>query len=94
MPWLQTGATHYHAQLGLQDKGHVTKWLVFCYVVWLGLLKRMGLRTSASCMGLVPCCGHNGYRIIELKYRNTPYTHCSASYRSITVLVRVIHIHK
>ncbi len=28
MPWPQTVATHYHAQLGLQDKGRVTKGLV------------------------------------------------------------------
>ncbi len=28
MPWPQTGATQYHAQLGLPDKGRATKdWL-------------------------------------------------------------------
>ncbi len=32
MPWSQkkTGATHYHAQLGLQDKGRTIKGLVVC----------------------------------------------------------------
>ncbi len=30
MPWLQTGATHYHALLGLQDKGRAIKGLVVC----------------------------------------------------------------
>ncbi len=28
MPWPQTGATQYHAQFGLQDKGHAIKGLV------------------------------------------------------------------
>ncbi len=35
MPWQQTGATHYHAQLGLPDKGRTIKELVFLHVVWL-----------------------------------------------------------
>ncbi len=35
MPWPQTGATHYHAQLGLPVKGSTIKRLVFCYVIWL-----------------------------------------------------------
>ena len=30
MPLLQTGATQYHAQLGLPDKGRVIKGLVVC----------------------------------------------------------------
>ena len=30
MPWLQTGATQYHAQLGLRDKARAIKGLVFC----------------------------------------------------------------
>ena len=30
MPWLQTGATQYHAQLGLSDKGRAIKGLVVC----------------------------------------------------------------
>ncbi len=30
MPWPQTGATHYHAQLGLPDKGLAIKELVVC----------------------------------------------------------------
>ncbi len=31
MPWPQTDATHYHAQLRLPDKGRAIKELVFCY---------------------------------------------------------------
>ena len=30
MPWPQTGATQYYAQLGLPDKGRAIKWLVVC----------------------------------------------------------------
>ena len=30
MPWPQTVATQYHAQLGLPDKGRAIKGLVFC----------------------------------------------------------------
>ena len=30
MPWPQTGANQYHAQLGLPDKGRAIKELVFC----------------------------------------------------------------
>ncbi len=30
MPWSQTGATQYHAQLGLPDKGLVIKEFVVC----------------------------------------------------------------
>ncbi len=30
MPWLQTGATHYHAQLGLPGIGRAIKGLVVC----------------------------------------------------------------
>ena len=30
MPWPQTGATQYHAQLGLPDKGRTIKGLVVC----------------------------------------------------------------
>ena len=33
MPWPETGATHYHAQLELQDKGRAIKGMVVCYVV-------------------------------------------------------------
>ena len=31
MPWPQIGAAHYHAQLGLLDKGRAIKGLVVCY---------------------------------------------------------------
>ncbi len=30
MPWPQTGATLYHAQLGILDKGRAIKVLVVC----------------------------------------------------------------
>ena len=30
MPWPQIGATQYHAQLGLPDKGRAIKGLVVC----------------------------------------------------------------
>ncbi len=30
MPWPRTGATQYHAQLGLTDKGRAIKVLVVC----------------------------------------------------------------
>ena len=30
MPLTQTGATHYHAQLGLPDRGRAIKGLVVC----------------------------------------------------------------
>ena len=30
MPWPQTGATQYYAQLGLPDKGRASKGLVVC----------------------------------------------------------------
>ena len=57
------GVTHYHAQLGLSDKGLAIRGLI----VYYGSMKGMGLRT-----GLVHCCGQDDYR---LKYRNTPYKH-------------------
>ena len=31
MPWPKTDANHYHAQLGLQAKGHSIKGLIVCY---------------------------------------------------------------
>ena len=40
MPWLKTGATHYHAQLGLLDKGREIKELVVCRVL-LNLIPRI-----------------------------------------------------
>ena len=46
MPWLQTGATQYNAQLGLQDKDHAIKGLVVCNNVDLeplDLLKGLAL---------------------------------------------------
>ncbi len=46
MPWPQTGATQYHAQLGLPDKGRAIKGLVVCNswdVAWTGLLNCLAL---------------------------------------------------
>ncbi len=58
--------THYHAPLGLSDKGLAIKGLVVCYAVWLGsMIYGMGLCTSARSVGLVPCCGQDGYRAQE-----------------------------
>ncbi len=63
MPWPQAGATHYHAQLGLLDKGRPIKGLFACYVVWLAyIIYGIGLWTSTRCVGLVPCCDQDGYR--------------------------------
>ncbi len=62
MHCVQTGATHYHAQLGLTDIGRAIKGLVVCLVIRLESSKRMGLRTSTRCVGLVPCCSKDGYR--------------------------------
>ncbi len=59
MPWLQTGATHYHAQLGLQDKGRAIKGLVVCWSIndlWERSMDQRNVR------GLVPYCGQDGYR--------------------------------
>ena len=36
MPRPKTGATQYHVQLGLSDKGRVIEGLDNCYIVWLG----------------------------------------------------------
>ncbi len=47
MPWPQTGATNYHAQLGHPDKDRAIKGLFVCYVVWLGsMIYGMGLWTQ------------------------------------------------
>ncbi len=59
MPWIQTGATHYYSYLGLSDKSRAIKELVASYVVWLGSLKELGLKT---CLGLVYCCSQDGHR--------------------------------
>ena len=33
MTWPKTGATHYHAQVGLPEKGRAIKVLVVCYLL-------------------------------------------------------------
>ena len=60
MPWNPKQAQH--AQVGLPDKGRAIKGLVVCYVIWLGSMKGICLRTRTGCVGLVPCCGQDGYR--------------------------------
>ena len=40
MPWPKTGATHYHALLGPQNKSHAIKELVVCLML-LNLIPRM-----------------------------------------------------
>ncbi len=61
MPWPQTGATHYHAQLRLQDKGRAifacSKAII--YYLWDGLW------TSARGVGLVSCCGPYGHQVSQ-----------------------------
>ncbi len=57
------GATHCHAESGLPDKGPAIIELVVCYLLWLGyMIYGIGLWTRARCVGLVPCCGQDGYR--------------------------------
>ncbi len=71
MPWPHTGVTHFHAQLGLLDKGRAIKGMVVYYILWLGsLIYGMGLWTSAKCA----VCSLVVVRMAnELKYHNFPY---------------------
>ncbi len=66
MPRPQTGATQYHAHLGLPDKGRAIKWLVVCND-WnlepLDLLNGLAL----GCYQPSP-----EVLIVNLKYRKTP----------------------
>ena len=57
MPWPQTGATQYYAQLGLSDKVRAIKGLVVCYVVWLGSMKGLVLGIAQGAW-----VGQDGYR--------------------------------
>ena len=54
--------THNHAQLGLPDNGRAINRLLFCYIVWLGSLKGMSLKTCARWMDLFSCCCQSGFR--------------------------------
>ena len=69
MPWPKIGAMHYHAYLGLQDKGRAIIGLIVCYVDWLEYLKGwlLGLAQGTWFWSLVVV-----RMAIELKYRNTP----------------------
>ena len=59
MPWPQSNATHYHAQLGPPDKGRAIKGLVVCWSMarindlWDGSMDKRKVRS------LVPCCGQD-----------------------------------
>ena len=63
MPWPETGATHFLAQLGRPCKGRAIKW-VGCLLrsrarindLWDGSLDKRKVRV------LVPCCGQDGQR--------------------------------
>ncbi len=83
-------ATHYHAQSGHLDKTRVIKGLVVCYVVWLGSMKGMGLRTYARFASLIPCC-KDDYRAqvhqhpIETKH----IIHYSVYYRNVLCLLKL-----
>ena len=45
MSWPQTGATNYHGEVGLSDKGRAIKGSVVYYVVWLGSMMGKGPST-------------------------------------------------
>ncbi len=63
MPWSQTGATHYHSQLGHPDKG-----LLYCWNLWrvFKVFKAQG----AWVWSLVKVM-----MAIEIKYRKTSLKH-------------------
>ena len=70
MPQLQTGETHYHAQLGLPDKGSATRGLVvnvYCSMAKINDLWD-GYKDQRKVAGLVPCCGEDGYQTQVLKH--------------------------
>ncbi len=75
MLWPKSDAAHYHAPLGLPDKGYAIKAFVVCYVVWQGsMIYGMGLwiLTSARCVVRSLFVVRMS---IGLKYRNTPQIH-------------------
>ncbi len=61
MPLPQKGATHYHAQLGLPDKGRAIKYLVVCWSMARFNNLQDGFMDKRKVRGLVPCCGQDGY---------------------------------
>ena len=62
LPWPQTGATQYHAQLGISEKGRAIKGLVVCWSLagindlWNGSMDKHKVHS------LFPCCGQDGNR--------------------------------
>ena len=87
----KTGATHYHAQLGLPDTGRAVKGFVVCYcmlyvVVWLRIMiYGIGLWTSARSVvwSLVLV-----RMAIELKYPNTPQIHKTSNKGRISTFIK------
>ncbi len=56
------------ALIGLTDKVRTIKGLVVCNLVWLGsTILSMGwvFKTISRFVGLVPCCGQDGYHPID-----------------------------
>ena len=52
MPWPQTGATQYNAQLGLSDKGRAIKGLVVCYALVIVANSRNSVPCTVDQLGL------------------------------------------
>ncbi len=75
-----TGENHSHAQLGLPDNGFTIKGLVVCYVVWLGYIKGMVLRTFAGIVSLVPCCGHRSITVTPHRNKTTYHSYVLCIY--------------
>ncbi len=53
LPWLKSGATHYHAQLGLPDKGHAVIGLVVCNI-WDVSSFKPAKQSSPTLLSTVP----------------------------------------
>ncbi len=71
MPFTQTGATYFRAQLGLPVKDREIIELVICYVIWLDLWSKgwvFGL-AQGSCVWSLDVVDRMA---IKIKYHNTP----------------------
>ncbi len=77
MPWPKTCATYYHAQLGLHGKGRANKWMVVCYVLWLGSLGSMcWVIEQLQVCGLIPCYGQDCYRAATHRFLQIHFIYC------------------
>ena len=70
MPWIKTGATHCHAQLGLPDKGRAIKELIVCWVLlnlipWVFGQERRNLSLLSYPRLLAMCHGPRPYESID-----------------------------